>query len=215
MSNAQPSVILETDAEPPTVQRRAIDNLAYIRQTMESAAAFTHVSGWGMVAVGVLTFVAHAVAQMVAGEHALFNETQARRWLAVWLVQAVLSACVAAWLIYRKVRKAQAGVLSTPGKKMLLGFAPPMFAGAMLTAAFAQLGLFTLLPGMWMLLYGVGVATGGAYSVRTLPAMGAAFIALGSLALFLPPVVAIYLMTAGFGGLHILFGFLVIRRHGG
>lgn len=202
-------------SEPPTVQRRAIDNLAFIRRTMESAAAFTHVSGGGMIVVGLLTCGAAMVARFVAGETPLQSESSARLWLIVWLAQACVSACVAAYSIHRKARQAQAEILNAPGKKMILGFAPPMFAGIVLTAAFVHLHLYAQLPGMWLMLYGAGVATGGAYSVRVLPLMGAAFMLLGSLALFVAPAISVHLMTLGFGGLHIGFGLFVLRRHGG
>lgn len=182
---------------------------------MERAASFTHVSGWGMVAVGMLAFVASCAARVIAGDAALIDAQRARVWMIVWLVQAVISATVAGALIRRKARAAEADLLSSPGKKMLSGFAPPMIAGALMTFALAQHAAFALLPGMWMLLYGVGVMTGGAHSVRTLPAMGVAFVTLGGIALFIAPAYAEWLMGAGFGGLHVIFGVLVVRRHGG
>ena len=114
-----------------------------------------------------------------------------------------------------RARAANADLLSSPGRKMLSGFAPPMVAGALLTFALAQTGAFALLPGVWMLLYGAGVMTGGAHSVRTLPAMGIAFVVLGGVTLFIAPAYADWLMGIGFGGLHVIFGILVIRRHGG
>jgi len=214
MNNARPLPTPEYTT-PPTVQQRAVDNLAFIRQTMERSAAFTHVSGWGMVAVGVLTFVASFAAHVIAGDAAILDARRARLWMTVWLVQAAISACVAGALIRRKARAANADLLSSPGRKMLSGFAPPMVAGALLTFALAQTGAFALLPGVWMLLYGAGVMTGGAHSVRTLPAMGVAFVMLGGMALFIAPAYADWLMGLGFGGLHVIFGILVVRRHGG
>jgi hypothetical protein len=51
--------------------------------------------------------------------------------------------------------------------------------------------------------------------VRIVPVMGLAFMAVGTVALFAPAAMATPFMAAGFGGLHLFFGTLIARRHGG
>jgi hypothetical protein len=106
-------------------------------------------------------------------------------------------------------------LLSGPGRKFVLSLAPPLVAGALLTIVLFQAGLIQLLPGVWMLLFGVGVVTAGAFSVRIVPVMGCAFMLLGAVALFLPLGWGNVLMAAGFGGLHLVFGSVIAWRYGG
>jgi hypothetical protein len=189
----------------PALHTRAMDNLVFIRDTMERASSFTGVPGWGGVAMG---FTA-AVASVRAGQAAT-----PREWLATWLVAAAVATVLGAGALVHKVRRAQGYVLTQPLRRFLLGYLPPIGVGALLTLALVQHGAFAVLPGVWLLLYGTALVTGGAFSVRVIPVMGACFIALGAVAL-LAPGSGNWLMAAGFGGLHIAFGVLIARRHGG
>ncbi len=192
--------------EPPALHTRAMDNLRYIRETMEGASAFTGVPGWGGVAMGMTALAATWFASRQP-THGL--------WLAAWIGEAILSASIAAWAVTRKARRAAIPLLSKPGRKFALSFSPPMIAGLLLTIALVRLGLERLLPGAWLLLYGAAVANAGAFSVRIVPAMGLCFMLCGACALFSPAGWGDAYLAAGFGGLHILFGFVIARRHGG
>ncbi len=190
----------------PEIHVRAMDNLRFIRETMERAGTFTAVSGWGEAIIGVTAVVAAVVA---AGQPTRL------RWVGVWLAEAALAGGISAWATSRKARAVQGALLSGPGRKLVLAFAPAMLVGAALTAACVARGLEDLLPAVWMMLYGAGVIAAGAYSVRIVPVMGAAFIAMGAAALAAPPAWGTALLIAGFGGLHLVFGVMIARRHGG
>lgn len=196
----------ESPPEPPALHARAMDNLAFIRDTMEKAGSFTAVSGWGMVAVGIIATIAATIA---SSQHSVL------RSIYVWMVAAVLSPCVMLWAIVGKARRAHIPLLSGPGRKLLLSFSPPMLVGALLTVVLYRAGVVAAIPGMWLLLYGTAVVAGGAFSVRLIPVMGICFMLAGTLALFTPQTWNDWIMAAAFGGLHIAFGVPVARRHGG
>jgi hypothetical protein len=90
-----------------------------------------------------------------------------------------------------------------------------MVAGALLTVVLFRAGIVNAIPGMWLLLYGTGVITGGMFSVSVVPVMGICFVIIGALGLFWPQISGDWLMGFGFGGLHILFGTIIARRYGG
>jgi hypothetical protein len=192
--------------DTPALHVRAMDNLAFIRDTMEAAGSFTAVSGWGMVAIGVLSIVAAVVASM--------QET-ATGALAIWLGLAVFSPAIGIWAMIRKARVANMPLLSGPGRKFVLSFSPPMAVGALLTFVLFRAGLIEAIPGVWLLLYGTAVVAGGAFSVKIVPVMGLCFMAAGVIAVFTPPSWSPWILGAAFGGLHIAFGIPIARRHGG
>lgn len=199
-------LVPQTQNQPPALHDRAMDNLRYIRETMERATPFTGISGRGEMAIGVTALVA----SVIAAQQPTFN-----LWLAVWMAEGFISLLIAGWSMDRKARKAQAPLVSGPGRKAVFSLAPPIIAGGLLTIVLVRVGLPSVIPGVWLLLYGTGVITGGMFSVRAVPAMGLCFMALGALALFSPAAWANYLMASGFGGLHLLFGAIIERKYGG
>ena len=192
--------------EPPALHDRAMDNLRYIRETMERASAFTAVPGWGQVAVGASAIVAAYIAAHQASPHA---------WLGTWLAEAIISLLIAGWLMDRKARKLGVPLFSGPGRKVVFSLSPPMVVGALLTVVLFRAGLVKAIPGMWLLLYGTGVITGGMYSVSVVPLMGICFMVMGAIGLFVPIFSGDWLMAMGFGGLHIIFGSVIARKYGG
>ena len=190
---------------PPVVPNVA-DDLRFIRDTMERSAAFTAVSGWGTALLGGTAMAAALLASRQASSFA---------WLRVWLAEGLLAAAIGLLACTWKANRRGLPLFSGPARKVALGLAPPLVAGAFLTFLLFRSGLDSALPAMWLLLYGAGIMTGGAFSVPTVPVMGLCFMLLGGLTVLGPVAWGNWFLAAGFGGLHIIFGLLIARRHGG
>lgn len=192
--------------DPIPIDARAADHLRYIRETMERAGEFTAVPGLGGVAMGVTAMVAAFAAS---------RQTTGRAWLTVWLIEAFVAVAIAVPAAATKAHRANASLFSGPGRKFLLSFAPPIVVGGLLTFALYRTGAFAELPGLWLLLYGTAIVTGGAFSVRVVPVMGLCLMILGGGALFAPLGWGDAFMAAGFGAVQLGFGFWIARHHGG
>jgi hypothetical protein len=192
--------------EPVPLPSKAADNLRFIRDTMERASTFTAVPGLGGVLMGITALVAAAISS--------FARTPGE-WLGVWLAEGCAAVAIGVWAMARKARRSQTDLFSGPARRFLLTLTPPLGAGAILTLALERAGQVTLLPGIWLLLYGAAVITGGAMSVRTVVTMGALFMLLGAAALASPASWGTAYLAAGFGLLQIGFGIVIARRHGG
>jgi hypothetical protein len=188
------------------LQERAMDNLRYIRLAMERAGSFTAVPGVGGTLMGCTALVAAALAA---------RQVNAFRWLAVWVAEAGLALLIGIAATARKSARARMPLLAAPSRRFLAGFIPAMAAGALLTLVLFHAGTLAFLPGTWLLLYGAGVVSGGAASVRVVPLMGACFMAAGAAALLGPGSWGNLLLAGGFGGLHILFGIVITVKYGG
>lgn len=181
-------------------------DLRFIRGAMERAGAFTAVPGWGGVAMGVTALAAAAIASL---------QSTPERWLATWLVEAAVAASIGGIAMARKARREGSPLGAGPGRKFAMAFLPALITGALLTMALGRAGDVAPLPAVWLLLYGTAVMAGGAFSVRIVPVLGACFWGFGAMALLTPAAWGDVWLAAGFGALHLVFGYLIARRHGG
>lgn len=173
---------------------------------MESAGSFTAVPGRGGVAMGLVGLASAAIAALLPGPDT---------FLWVWLGAAGIALSLGGVTMARKAQRAGGRFFSVAGRRFVLGLAPALLAAAVLTAVLWRTGAWEAIPGCWLLLYGAGVVSAGAFSVRPVPVMGGAFMALGVLTYLAPSSWANALLALGFGGLHLLFGIEIARRHGG
>lgn len=199
-----------TSADPGnasvSLQSRAMEDLRYIRETLASTASYTTFSGKGLMVVGFSALIAGALASQTESD--LLRSR-------IWLADAALSVMVGGFFGLRKARASHQSWQSGPIRKFTLSFAPVIVAAALVTVALLRAKAMALLPGAWLCLYGAAIAAAGTSSVLPVPIMGLAFLALGALGLLGPSGWGNGLMMCGFGGLHLLFGGVIARRHGG
>lgn len=192
--------------EPINIGDRAVDNLQFIRETMESSKVFTSVPGYG----GILMGATAVGAAFVAGA-----QVYVRNWLIVWLVEAVLAFLIGLLALWQKSKIAKTPLVSAPAKKFALSFSPPLICGIVITFGLWRFGHFEAMIPVWILVYGAAVVCGGAFSVKAVPIMGWCFIALGAIAFALPAGFGNLMMALSFGVLHIVFGGIIARKYGG
>lgn len=196
---------LEPGPRTVKLDDHAVADLRFIRSAMERAGAFTAVPGWGGIAMGVTALAAAFLAA---------EQPTPGRWLAVWLVAALLAAAIGLWTMVRKARRLEVPLVTGAGRKFVLGLLPPILVGAILTAALLDAGAGSLVPAVWLLLYGTGIVAAGAFSVPVVPLQGLAFLILGMAAL-LVPAAGDLLLGLGFGVVNLVFGLVIAVRHGG
>jgi hypothetical protein len=183
------------------IDSHAVATLRYIRASMD-AASFVAVPGSAGIAMGSVGLLA-----MVLSSAPGLRE----HWLAIWLASAALGGGIGFALMTRPASLRGLLLSGTPLRRFALGLFPALFAGAVMTAVQWNEGSLHAIPGTWLLLYGCALISASVAATRTLAIMGGGFIVLGLLALLLPDRLQILMLGAGFGGLHVLFGFLIGR----
>ncbi len=191
---------------PHRLADRAHADLDVIRHAIETSGRFTAVPGRATVAMGVLAFAGAAVATQAPDPIS---------WAWTWIAVAVVAAVVGGDGLRRKARDQGTSVLHGAGRKFLLGLCPGLAAGALITALLLGADLPQLLPAVWLVSYGAAATSAGAASVRVVPLTGTCFLVLGMVAAIAPTAWGDALMAIGFGGLHVAFGAVIVRRHGG
>jgi hypothetical protein len=199
---------------PIYLHNEAANNLRYIRSAMQKAEQISTVSGLGGMLMGAVALGGAVTASL--GD-------DLRDQLMAWTLTALPAFAVGAGLSVTKALHYERDLLNDPARRFLWCLTPNLAIGALLTTILWNTEHIELLPGIWLLLYGAGVLAAGTYAVRPVRNMGACFVVLGTFTALLPGWSAEALpgqwanacLAAGFGGLHITFGWQVYKHHGG
>jgi hypothetical protein len=195
-----------TDLGATPIDLGAVENLQYIRRTIEAAHTFTTVPGKGCIAMGIT-----ALAAVLAESY----PPLAPHWLAVWVGAAVVACAIALYFMEQKAHAQGLSLRRAVARRFFMTLAPAFLAGAILTAALVGRVDREIITGTWLLLYGTGLAACGLFAVPAVFTAGIAFMALGTATLWLPPGSAQIVLALGFGAVHLVLGAAIVRYHGG
>jgi hypothetical protein len=196
----------EFTSPPTTAEPAPRDHPQVTGQTVLRRSTSTAVSGWGLCGAGATALIATIVA---------LRQQTIDGWLAVWLAEALVAFTIALFSTQQKACRQGTDLFPAAGRRLLMGLLPALAAAGVLTAAIVWDGSTRLIPGVWLLLYGLGVGQAGAFSMRVVPAMGVVFVVLGAVALPMPWLWANVMLGAGFGLAHIGFGAFIASRYSG
>ena len=139
----------------------------------------------------------------------------APHWLGIWLFAAAAALVFGSALVVRQIGRRGHTRYLGPARKFVFCLCPALLGGAVLTLALWEAGAASVIPGMWLLLYGCAVLSASTVTIagitRLVCIMGAMFVALGAITFALPATMHTAMLGLGFGFLHIVFGVLIGR----
>jgi hypothetical protein len=191
--------------EPVRIDDHAFENLRFIRETLERAGSFTSIPGWGGLAIGCTAVVTSIVASR------LYD----MRWLEAWMADAVVAGIIALVAMQRKASRAGIAITAAAGRRFFVSYFAPIAAAAVISLMLLRAQWYEAMPAVWLLSYGASFISSGSHSIRVVPQMGVCFMLLGAAAAFVPFPTANALLGIGFGGLHIIYGWIIARNYGG
>ncbi len=192
--------------EPTPIDSGAAENLRYIRNAIEAADTFTTVPGKGCIAMGIIALAAAAL-ESIPGLGA--------RWLPIWVGAAIFSCAVALYFMEAKARAQGLSLRRAVARRFFMTLTPAFVAGGILTVALGDQVGREIITGLWLLLYGAGIAACGVFAIPAVLTAGLVFMGLGTVALGLPANWTPAVLAVGFGGIHLGLGVVILRHHGG
>ena len=203
----EPVLLLPT----PLAQDQALRALAEIRSVVDRSSRYSTFSALS----GFLAGFAALAGSGLCGYFSNFagaKPSSGLGFLGTWLVvftAAAISQCV---LTTIKARQRGEPVWTPIARTAFTSLLGPALAGLGGSIMFILTGRWELLPGLWLLLYGCGLWSVSFFAPLFLRILGVLFMTLGLCAWGRPDLAALCL-GLGFGGLHFVFGTVVLARY--
>lgn len=209
-------------------KEHSIEELKHIRKVMDRSARFLSLSGWSGVWAGVVALAGAAAAhkilkvyyQSVGGLNAGFNlniESYAIcvcRLLILSILIFVVAFIGAFIFTYIKNKKENIPIWNPASKKLLISLALSIGVGAVFCLGLLRQNDIQYIVPVMLLVYGFALINSSRYTLTDVRYLGCCEVVLACVCLFYPQY-SLWFCAAGFGVLHIIYGFIMWNKYKG
>lgn len=174
---------------------KALGDLSSIRQQMARSTEFRGYGPATLVTTGVLAIVAALLQGHFVPDPSLHPE----RYVLLWAVTAIVCATLTAFQVVTRTRRLHSGLSNQMLRMAIEQFLPALLAGTLVTAviAFKSPAIAWVLPGLWQVIYSLGIFASCRFLPRPMIAAGSWFLVSGLLTLHLGDTRALSPWTMG------------------
>jgi hypothetical protein len=186
-------------------------DLKFIRQTMESSSRYSNIPASGYMLTGLLGIAGTWGTYLYLGkakvmDTSLVTLTDVQGLVAIWglvFLTAVGGVMLCAW---NKARRHNRSAWNSLVARMLRSQIPLVLVVGALTLAMALEGYYSVIPGMWLGIYGTVLYSFSYFTSVEHKIEGVAFMGLGVFTLFVHGIIGLLCVGVGFGGIHLIAG---------
>jgi hypothetical protein len=156
---------------------KALDDISSIRRQMAHSTQFRGYGPATLAATGVIAFLAASLQSIWLPDPA--NHIPA--YLSLWISAAVLSTGLTGVQMYTRTHRIHSGLSDEMLRMAVEQFLPAIGAGLLITIALARFvpAVFWMLPGLWQVIFSLGIFSSCRFLPRPMIAAGAWYLLTG------------------------------------
>jgi len=202
------------------MKEKYIEDLKEIKDIMNRSSRFLSLSGISGISAGIIAMAGAYIANLVvfSKENLLtFNEVELQpeqlvNLLVIALVTMIVSISLVIFLTTRETKKRNQKIWDQQTRRVLFNLFIPLLAGGIVCLNFLLKGYVAVVIPLTLIFYGLALFNVSKYTVNELRSLGLIEIVLG-IAAFQFIGLSLWLWAAGFGVLHIVYGFIVKLKY--
>ncbi|WP_420575184.1 hypothetical protein [Ekhidna sp.] len=202
------------------MKEKYIEDLKEIKDIMNRSSRFISLSGLSGISAGVIALVGAYLAYKFVFErndYLIFDRVvlSTDRLMDLILIATttlIVSFGSVIYLTTKETRKKNQKIWDQQTQRILINLSIPLFTGGIICLLFLSQGYLGVIPPFTLIFYGLALVNVSKYTLNEIRSLGLLEILLGLIALqFISFGLVIW--SAGFGLLHIIYGFIIKAKY--